>query len=252
MLKEALQVHPLGVAGLAALALVSSLLPAVELWLTGRIVDELAAVLGEGQAAFLQVLPWVGGFFGTLFAYMLLDMARAILQVDVQKKNRCADTAPSHRRRCKKVELASFEHPAFYDALKRANEDLSGRLLSLLNVVLDVIGSLGGLAAIVGVMLTGHWALGPLVVIGSVPGVWVMMWMNKKTHYVYRERTPQYRETAYFRELMTKREEAMEVRLFTLRDHLLDTWRRESGRTGKRAARARDQTSMARRADLQH
>ena len=44
MLKEALQVHPLGVAGLAALALVSSLLPAVELWLTGRIVDELAAV----------------------------------------------------------------------------------------------------------------------------------------------------------------------------------------------------------------
>ena len=224
MLKEALQVHPLGVAGLAALALVSSLLPAVELWLTGRIVDELAAVLGEGQAAFLQVLPWVGGFFGTLFAYMLLDMARAILQVDVQEKigvriqRRVID-------KVQKVELASFEHPAFYDALKRANEDLSGRLLSLLNVVLDVIGSLGGLAAIVGVMLTGHWALGPLVVIGSVPGVWVMMWMNKKTHYVYRERTPQYRETTYFRELMTKREEAMEVRLFTLRDHLLDTWR---------------------------
>ena len=224
MLKEALQVHPLGVAGLAALALVSSLLPAVELWLTGRIVDELAAVLGEGQAAFLQVLPWVGGFFGTLFACMLLDMVRAILQVDVQGKigvriqRRVID-------KVQKVELASFEHPAFYDALKRANEDLSGRLLSLLNVVLDVIGSLGGLAAIVGVMLTGHWALGPLVVIGSVPGVWVMMWMNKKTHYVYRERTPQYRETTYFRELMTKREEAMEVRLFTLRDHLLDTWR---------------------------
>ena len=141
MLKEALQVHPLGVAGLAALALVSSLLPAVELWLTGRIVDELAAVLGEGQAAFLQVLPWVGGFFGTLFAYMLLDMARAILQVDVQEKigvriqRRVID-------KVQKVELASFEHPAFYDALKRANEDLSGRLLSLLNVVLDVIGSL--------------------------------------------------------------------------------------------------------------
>ena len=147
--------------------------------------------------------------------------------------------------------LASFEHPAFYDALKRANEDLSGRLLSLLNVVLDVIGSLGGLAAIVGVMLTGHWALGPLVVIGSVPGVWVMMWMNKKTHYVYRERTPQYRETAYFRELMTKREEAMEVAVHPARPSARHV-ARESGRPGKRAARARDQTSMARRADLQH
>ncbi|MYF90630.1 MAG: ABC transporter ATP-binding protein, partial [Gemmatimonadetes bacterium] len=144
MLKEALRVHPLGVGGLAALALVSSLLPAVELWLTGRIVDELAAVLGEGRAAFLQVLPWVGGFFGTLFAYMLLDMARAVLQVDVQEKigvriqRRVID-------KVQKVELASFEHPSFYDALKRANEDLSGRLLSLLNVVLDVVGALGGL-----------------------------------------------------------------------------------------------------------
>ena len=227
MLKEALQVHPLGVGGLAALALVSSLLPAVELWLTGRIVDELAAVLGEGRAAFLQVLPWVGGFFGTLFAYMLLDMARAVLQVDVQEKigvriqRRVID-------KVQKVELANFEHPSFYDALKRANEDLSGRLLSLLNVVLDVVGALGGLGAIIVVLLTGHWALGPLVIIGSVPGVWVMMRMNKKTHYVYRERTPQYRETAYFRDLMTKREEAMEVRLFTLRDHLLDTWREKA------------------------
>ena len=100
-----------------------------------------------------------------------------ILQVDVQEKigvriqRRVID-------KVQKVELASFEHPSFYDALKRANEDLSGRLLSLLNVVLDVIGALGGLVAIVAVLLTGHWVLGPLVVIGSVPGVWVMMRMN--------------------------------------------------------------------------
>lgn len=237
MLKEALQVHPWGVGGLAVLALFGSLLPAVELWLVGQIVDELAAVLGAGRAAFLQVLPYVGGFFGVLFAYMLVDMARAFLQVDVQEKigvwmqRRVID-------KVQKVELASFEHPAFYDALKRANEDLSGRLLSLLNVVLDIVGSLGGLGAIVGVMLTGHWSLAPIVIIGSLPGVWAMMQINKKTHHIYRERTPQYRETAYFRELLTQREQAMEVRLFTLRDHLLDTWR------GKAVALAKERRGL--------
>ena len=224
LVTQAMQVHPWGASGLAAMALAGSLLPAVELWLTGRIIDELAEVLGGGETAFLRVLPWVAGFFGTLVGYMLLDMARAVLQVDVQEK-----IAVRLQRqvidKVQKVELVHFEHPEFYDALKRANEDMSDRLLNLLNVVLDVIGTVGGLGAILAVMLTGHWALGPLVVVGSVPGVWVMMRMNKKTHHIYRERTPKYRETAYYRQLMTGRPEATEVRLFTLRNHLLDTWR---------------------------
>ncbi|MDE2811705.1 MAG: hypothetical protein OXM01_01690, partial [Gemmatimonadota bacterium] len=227
LLKEVLRVHPWGTGGLAIIVLIGSLLPAVELWLTGRIVDQLAAGLGGGRAAFLQTLPWVGGFFATLFTHMLLDMVRAILQTDVQDRV----SVRLQRQvvdKVQKVELVHFEHPAFYDALKRANEDLSGRLLSLLNVALDTVGTLGGMAAVVGVLLTGHWALGPLTLIGSVPGVWVMMWISKKTHYVYRERTPQYRETSYFRELLTEREQAMEVRLFTLRDHLLDTWREKA------------------------
>ena len=166
-------------------------------------------------------------FFATLFTHMLLDMARAVLQTDVQDRV----SVRLQRQvvdKVQKVELVHFEHPAFYDALKRANEDLSGRLLSLLNVVLDTVGTLGGMIAVVGVLLTGHWALGPLTLIGSLPGVWVMMWISKKTHYVYRERTPQYRETSYFRELLTEREQAMEVRLFTLRNHLLDTWREKA------------------------
>ena len=227
LLKEVLRVHPWGMGGLAALVLVGSLLPAVELWLTGRIVDQLASALGGGQAAFLQVLPWVGGFFATLFTYMLLDMVRAVLQTDVQDRI----SVRLQRQvvdKVQKVELVHFEHPAFYDSLKRANEDLSGRLLSLLNVVLDTAGALGGMVAVVGVLLTGHWALGPLALISSAPGVWVMMRLNKKTHYIYRERTPQYRETSYFRELLTGREQAMEVRLFTLRDHLLNTWREKA------------------------
>ena len=125
------------------------------------------------------------------------------------------------------VELVHFEHPTFYDALKRANEDMSGRLLSLLNVLLNVLSAAGGLGAILAVLLTGHWVLAPLVVIGSVPGVCVMMRMSKKTHWVYRERTPAYRDLRYLRDLLSEREQAVELRLFTLRGHLLGEWRQK-------------------------
>lgn len=224
LLGIALRTHPLGAVGLVGIALLGSLLPAVELWLTQRVLDELAQVLGAGSAGFWRVLPWMLGFFATLLAFVLLEMARAVLQVDVQEK-----IGLRLQRlvidKVRAVELMHFEDPAFYDALKRANEDMSGRLLSLLNVLLNVLSAAGGLGAILAVLLTGHWVLAPLVVIGSVPGVWVMMRMSKKTHWVYRERTPAYRDLRYLRELLSERQQAVELRLFTLRGHLLDEWR---------------------------
>ncbi len=226
LLGVALRTHPLGAVGLAGIALLGSLLPAVELWLTQQVLDELAQVLGAGSAGFWRVLPWVAGFFATLLAFVLLEMGRAVLQVDVQEK-----IGLRLQRlvidKVRAVELVHFEDPTFYDALKRANEDMSGRLLSLLNVLLNVLGAAGGLGAILAVLLTGHWVLAPLVVIGSVPGVWVMMGMSKKTHWVYRERTPAYRYLRYLRELLSERGQAVETRLFTLRRHLLDEWRQK-------------------------
>jgi ATP-binding cassette subfamily B protein len=226
LLGVALRTHPLGAVALALIALLGSLLPAVELWLTQQVIDELAQVLGAGSVGFWRVLPWVAGFFGTLLAFMLLEMGRALLQVDVQEK-----IGLRLQRlvidKVRAVELVHFEHPTFYDALKRANEDMSGRLLSLLNVLLNVLSAAGGLGAILAVLLTGHWVLAPLVVIGSVPGVCVMMRMSKKTHWVYRERTPAYRDLRYLRDLLSEREQAVELRLFTLRGHLLGEWRQK-------------------------
>ena len=79
-----------------------------------------------------------------------------------------------------------------------------------------------------------------------------MMQISKKTHYIYRERTPQYRETSYFRELLTEREQAMEVRLFTLRNHLLDTWREKAIALATERRGLEAKRGLARRADLQH
>ena len=69
LLGVALRTHPLGAVALALIALLGSLLPAVELWLTQQVIDELAQVLGAGSVGFWRVLPWVAGFFGTLLAY---------------------------------------------------------------------------------------------------------------------------------------------------------------------------------------
>ena len=57
LLGIAVRTHPMGIAGLVCIALLSALLPAIELWLTQRIMDELAEVMGAGYAKFIAVLP---------------------------------------------------------------------------------------------------------------------------------------------------------------------------------------------------
>ena len=213
--------------GLIALTLVAGGIPAAELWILEQLLDELVTVTGQGSEGFFQVLPWVWGLAGLLLASTLIDMVRNVLQTDIQER---LSIRLQHEvvEKVKSVELAWFEHPEFYDKLQRANEDMSGRLLTLQRLALDMMYSAIALSSIAAILSTGHWSLMPIVIIGAVPGVWMVMVMNRKTHWVYRIRTPEYRQVMYLRQLLTNRDEAKEVRLFSLLDHLLSDWRTRS------------------------
>lgn len=219
-----LNTHPWGAVGLGIITVINSLMPAGELLILQVLLDGLDEVMGTGRAGFFNLLPWILALVGMALLSTVLDMAAGVIRVDVQERvgirlqRRVIDKVQA-------VDLAHFEDPDFYDALKRANEDMSGRLMSLLQVVFDIVGAVLALGTILAVLLTGHWALAPIVLLGSVPGVWAMMKMNKKTHWVYRVRTPEYRQSIYRRELLTERDPAKEMRLFTLANHLLDDWR---------------------------
>ncbi|MEE2709676.1 MAG: ABC transporter ATP-binding protein [Gemmatimonadota bacterium] len=210
--------------GLIVLTLVAGGIPAAELWILKHLLDELITVTGLGSEGFFQVLPWVWGLAGLLLASTLIDMVRNVLQTDIQER---LSIRLQHEvvEKVKSVELAWFEHPEFYDKLQRANEDMSGRLLTLQRLALDMIYSAIALSSIAAMLSTGHWSLMPIVIIGAVPGVWMVIVMNRKTHWVYRIRTPEYRQVMYLRQLLTNRDEAKEVRLFTLLHHLLSDWR---------------------------
>ena len=213
--------------GLIGLTLFAGGIPAAELWLIEHILDEIVAVTGMGSDGFFQVLPWVLGLAGLLLISTAIDMVRNVLQTDVQER------LSIHLQRqviekVKEVELVWFENPDFYDKLQRANEDMSGRLLTLQRLMMDMIYSAISLTSIIAILLTGHWSLAPIVIVGSVPGVWMVMNLNKKTHWIYRIRTTEYRQTTYLRNLLTNRDEAKEVRLFTLLQHLLSDWRKRT------------------------
>lgn len=223
---------PLAALGLTASALGDGAIAAGQLIVTQRLIDTLQAVLqGSGPLAqrvlgldpMSAVGPWVIWLAGVMVLGILLEMLRSYCEVDVQEK------VGIHLQReviekAHSVELVHFEHPDFFDALQRANQDMGSRLVTLLRLVTDVVASFAGMAGILVVLWQAHWSLAPITVLGVAPGFWVMLRMRKKTYWVYRVRTPESRLAMYLNNLMTRRDEAKEVRLFTLAGHLLDRW----------------------------
>ncbi|HLS90632.1 MAG TPA: ABC transporter transmembrane domain-containing protein, partial [Limnochordia bacterium] len=219
-------------------AVVGGVVAALELVVIQRLVDALAAALAATAAAasgesagavslpaaqLVAVLPWVGWLAAAMVGQTLLELVGHLAEVDVQER------VGMHLQRqvilkAHSVELVYFEHPSFYDALERANQDMGGRIVTLMRSLVEVLGSTTGMIAVLVVLWQTHWSLAPIMVVGVVPGFWVMLAMRKKTWWVYRIRTPQNRLSMYFSNLLTRREDAKEVRLFTLARHLLERW----------------------------
>lgn len=229
---------PLSSIVLVSGAVAGGVVAALELVVIQRLVDALAAALAATAAApsvesagavslpaaqLVAVLPWVGWLAAAMVGQTLLELVGHLAEVDVQER------VGMHLQRqvilkAHSVELVYFEHPSFYDALERANQDMGGRIVTLMRSLVEVLGSTTGMIAVLVVLWQTHWSLAPIMVVGVVPGFWVMLAMRKKTWWVYRIRTPQNRLAMYFSNLLTRREDAKEVRLFTLARHLLERW----------------------------
>ena len=203
------------------------IIPAVELLFMQHMLDSIVEAARTDWEAYLQVLPWMIAFVGSLFATTLLEMASNIMNTDIEEKLRILFQRQiiDHMQ---EVDLVYLEEPTFYDMFRRANEDMSVRLMTVLRGLTDIASGAIAVGSILIVLTSSHWLLVPLLVVGSVPGIWARMSMHTRTHATYRIRTPLYRKARYLRDVLTNREGAKEVRLFGLLDHLRSMWRRNA------------------------
>ncbi len=223
------RLSPLTAAALVALTLIGGVLPAYELSLTRQLLDRAAAWLGQGREGFQAVIPWGILLVATMTVSAVVELVSTVLETSLRERV-SIHLQRSVIEKALSVDLAYFEHPAFFDTLQRANQDMGGRLVNLLRLLFDVAGAVVTLASLLVVLLQAHWALAPLTVLGTAPGFWVVMRMNRRTYWVYRVRTPENRRAMYLRDLLTRRDEVKEVRLFTLGQHLMNLWQELSVR----------------------
>jgi ATP-binding cassette subfamily B protein len=144
------------------------------------------------------------------------------------------------------ADLGFYESPDYHDRLHRASTDASRRPLVLLEsggrLLQDGV-TLVGMAALV--LPYGAW-LPAVLVLSTLPALYVVIRFNRKLHRWWEEATAERRWAAYHDWVLTYSEFAAEIRLFDLGGHFKDTYQKVRGKLrGERLQLLRDE-SLAR------
>lgn len=215
--------------GLAAVTLAQSVVPVAQVWLAGRLIDEVVKGIQSGEGddhlrpvvilAILQlVLFLAASLFQTLgnICQQLLQERLAIhVQLQIMEH---ANT----------LDLADFENATYYDQLQQAQRESANRPVQMVSGVFGLVRSTITFATMIALLASlSPWvAVATLVtpipafISGSRYGWWGFQQMRRQS--------PVRRLMSYLTTLLTTDSFNKEIKLFTLGDHFIDRYRNVS------------------------
>ena len=216
---------------LAVVTLLQSLVPAAQVWLAGRLIQEVADGIAAGAAARdayvdrVVVLALVQ--LGLLLAASLLQTVGNISQQLLQERL-AIHVQLLIMRHANTLDLADFENAAYYDQLQQAQRESANRPVQMVSQVFNLARSVVTFGTLLALLI----GLGPIVAVltllapipafisGSRYGWWGFQQMRRQS--------PTRRLLTYLTNLLTTDEYAKEIKLFTLGDHFIDRYERVS------------------------
>ncbi len=214
---------------LAIVTLVQSLVPAGQVWLAGRLIDEVAAGIGADAA---DRDPYVGAVvvlallqLGLLLASSLFQTVGNISQQLLQERL-ALHVQLQIMRHANTLDLADFENAAYYDQLQQAERESANRPVQMVSQVFNLARSAVTFGTLLALLIgLGPWIAAatllapiPAFISGSRYGWWGFQQMRRQS--------PIRRLLSYLTTLLTTDEYAKEIKLFTLGDHFIDRYRR--------------------------
>jgi ATP-binding cassette, subfamily B, bacterial len=211
----------------AGVTLLLGLTPLLSLAVLRRMVDAAVRAGGTG-AGLVEALGWAGALVATRALQGMGETLGSVVrdQIQEQLKVRIQERVTV---KAQSLPLAAFEQKEFYDRLQQIERGLDNRLLSTMGFTFHMGNHVVTLAALLVYVGAAHWSLPVILAGGTLPFLLMQIRLPREDYLLERRQTERRRRLGYLAELMTAREAATEIRLFGLRDHLLEAWSRMHG-----------------------
>jgi ATP-binding cassette, subfamily B, bacterial len=234
---------------LIVLGIVGGLAPIAQIAVIARLIDTLTTLpranaglrSGELAALLRPIFPWLGLLIGLRVISALISTQTfqrylaSLMNERVQER-----IHQSLLRKALASRLEVFESAAYYDTLQLARRALqSGRIITeltdmqlLIALTFSCVGVLVALARV-------HWSLPAIVLLGYLIVSALFLRLSWNIVHLNEILNTLHRRATYWRDLVTRRESATEVRLFQLGDHLVAGWLDQMDQLNRQIAAAR-------------
>ena len=196
------------------LVVIQGILPLATIYVTKLIIDAVTVNIGSADA-FEKIFPLIA------IAGML-----TIISTLCNSLNKLVNTAHSHRVtdymqsiiQAKSIEadLEYYENPTYYNTLQRAQQEAPYRPSQILTRLAQVGQNGISLVAMIGLLISLHWSIIGILVIGAIPAVLVRIKFSRIMYDWQRRRTERERQASYLNLMLTVDQYAKEIRLFNL------------------------------------
>ncbi len=199
----------------------TGLLPLASIYLTKLLVDAVTAglsvtgVRADPQILLRQIMPLLIGL-GVVTMITLLSNASSELVNTAQTQKVTDYMRGILHRKSIEIDLAYYENPRYHDTLQRAQQEATYRPNQILMRLAQVSQNALSLVAMIGLLLTLHWSITGILLIGAIPSIIVRLRYSRELYQWQRQWTPVERQSQYLSLLMTAEQFAKEIRLFEL------------------------------------
>ncbi|MEL6441768.1 MAG: ABC transporter ATP-binding protein [Cyanobacteria bacterium J06621_8] len=199
------------------LVVFQGLLPLVMIYLAKLIIDTVTINLRSSnpEQVFTQVLPLI-----------ILAGFAAIFNSLCQSLNELVNTAHSQKvtdymqsiihAKSVEADLEYYENAKYHDALQRAQQEAPYRPPQILNRLAQLGQNCISLVAMLGLLVSLHWSIVGVLLVATIPAVFVKVEYSRTIYAWQRRRTQLERQSMYLGWMLTNEQFAKETRLFDL------------------------------------
>jgi ATP-binding cassette subfamily B protein len=205
--------------------LVQGVIPAGNVYLTKFLVDAVAAVIGGGfsMEAIQPIILPASLMGGLLLLSQFLNGVKFYVQTAQSELVQDYLKARIHAQ-ASTVDLAFYESSDYYDLLEQANTQASNKPIELLTHIGSLLQSGTTLVAICGLLISYALWLPLLLVLSTVPALYVVLKYSREHHNWWDNSTQRRRKAGYFDIMLTHQRPAAEVRVLGLNDYFRDAY----------------------------
>jgi ATP-binding cassette subfamily B protein len=207
---------------LGATRIVQGIIPAGYLYVGKLIIDSIVQAIreGSGTAALPKILSLVA-IEGALIILedLLTRLAMYCEEILMYYLDLYLSTIVSQK--AGSLDLSFFDNPKFYDKLQKIDQDINWRPYNLTYLTFEIINETTTIVSLLGVIARFHPLFVIVLIVTAGPLFWFRTKISGELYYIRNWQTPKSKAFRYFNQMMRRKDEAKEVKLFELSDYII-------------------------------